>query len=74
MSAENYLSDAERARIKTAAIEYAHRSRTEQGLPIHVTDPVLLAKVARIFSAPSGRSGVEVRPSTPDRAEQAGAA
>ena len=46
------MSPDERERIREAGIELARRTRAEQGLPPHITDPATLEQVARIVHQP----------------------
>ena len=45
------------APLHDAALELVRRSRTAQGLPGHVTDPVILARVAALLAGPAAPSG-----------------
>lgn len=42
------MTDAERDRLREEARTACRRDRAEQGLPPHVTDPDVIAEVARI--------------------------
>ncbi|HEY2054657.1 MAG TPA: hypothetical protein VGH14_12045 [Solirubrobacterales bacterium] len=44
---------AERESISDAAQRIVERTCTEQGLPVKVTDPVVIGKIAAIFSVQS---------------------